>query len=521
MLDDAVAAFIDGVPERAFDEPLMALLRAEGFEEIRLTHGPAEFGKDVVARRDGKQWAFQSKAGDIRQSDWRGLVGQLDELRISDYSGPEFDSRLPREPVLVFTGRLLGNAPLAADEYNRKAQERREPVLKFWNRDELISRLSGNPDAVLRGSVDGGLLSMLGSVAEGEATMDTVQAFARRWETFSAEDLSSRGVIEASIVCSRLNQASRCDLACHLALCLLRAAWANDQVGGIASVIADAGSELFDAYAREIWSSCDDDLLRKRGVIARLTSPGGWAAYPVFCSRLTELLGLLGVRSALLQGSDVEEIAEWLARFIYSQPGVAHPLSDRFAVSLIPPVLLLQKYKPRAAKKLLEKTTVWLSDRYENSGDGLAPWGTTSADEVDRLFGGAFEHIRLRGRRGSSHVASVTLDLAALCGFRKLYGDIRNDHIAARIVPVVLRCPDGPDQYVLTGEANRWELNPDYPDALHLNRRLDIPHHREIDEPRALVNAGRPWDLLAVSASLRDRHFLDAVSASLDAINGK
>jgi hypothetical protein len=521
LLDDAVAAFIDGVPERAFDEPLMALLRAEGFEEIRLTHGPTEFGKDVVAKRDGKQWAFQSKAGDIKQSDWRSLVGQLDELRTSDYSGPEFDPKLPREAVLVFTGRLVGNAPLAADEYNRKARERQEPELKFWNRDELVSRLSGNPDAVLRGSVDGGLLSMLGSVAEGDATMDAVEVFARRWEAFPGGELSSRGVIEASIVCSRLHQASRPDLACHLALCLLRAAWANDQAGEEASVIADAGGELFDAYAREIWASCDEDLLRKYGVIARFSSPGAWAAYPVLCSRLAEILGLLGVRGALGQGSDVEEIADWLARFVYSQSGVAHPLSDRFAVGLIPPVLLLQKHKPRAAKKLLEKTTVWLSDRYENGGDGLASWGTKPADEIDRAFGGAFEHIRLRGRRGSSHVASVTLDLAALCGYRKLYGDIRNDHLAAHVVPVVLRCPDGPDQYVLTGEANRWELNPDYPDALPSDRHLDIPHHREAENPRALIRASRPWDLLAVSASLRDRHFFGAIRESIARINAQ
>ena len=254
---------------------------------------------------------------------------------------------------------------------------------------------------------------------------------------------------------------------------------------------------------------------------SRFASPGAWAAYPVLCSRLAEILGLLGVRGALGQSSDVEEIADWLARFVYSQQGVAHPLSDRFAVGLIPSVLLLQKHKPRAAKKLLEKTTVWISDRYENGADGLASWGTKPADEIDRAFGGAFEHIRLRGRRSSSHVASVTLDLAALCGYRKLYGDIRNDHLAARVVPVVLRCPDGPDQYVLTGEANRWELNPDYPDALPSDRHLDIPHHNEADNPRALIRAGRPWDLLAVSASLRDRHFFDAIRESIARINAQ
>jgi Restriction endonuclease len=519
LLEDATAAFIDAVPERAFDEPLMAMLRAEGFEEVRLTHGQTEFGKDIVAKRDGKQWAFQSKAGNIGQPEWRNLEGQLNELRRSNYSGPEFDPDLPREPVLVLTGRLAGNAPLSANEYNRQAKERGEPELTIWNRDELLSRLSGNPDAVLRGTVDGGMLSMLGSVAEGGATMDSVEQFSRRWDSFPPGELSSRGVIEASVVCAGLQRATRLDLACHLSLCLVRAAWANDQAGEEAFVVAEAGGELFDAYARELWASCDDDLLRKRGVVSRFAS-GGWASYPVFCSRLAEILGLLGVRAALREDADSEaEIADWLARFVYSQPGVAHPLSDRFAVSMVPSVLLLQKHKPRAAKKLLEKTTVWLSDRYERGGDGLAGWGIPPIDETERVFGGAFEHVRRRGRRTQSHVASLSLDLAAICGYRNLYGDIRNDHLAARLVPVVLRCPDGPDQYVLTGEANRWELNPEYPDALPRDRRLDIPHHREACNPRRLVRDGRSWDLLAVSAALRDRHFLDAISSVYDAIS--
>lgn len=277
-------------------------------------------------------------------------------------------------------------------------------------------------------------------------------------------------------------------------------------------MIADAGGELFDAYARELWSSRDDDLLRKRGVVSRFAS-GGWASYPVFCSRLAEILGLLGIRAGLHEDEASEdEIADRLARFVYTQPGVTHPLSDRFAVSMAPSVLLLQKHKPRAAKKLLEKTTVWLSDRYERGGDGLAGWGTPPIEEIERVFGGAFEHVRLRGRRTQSHVASVTLDLAALCGYRKLYADIRNDHLAAGLVPVVLRCPDGPDQYILTGETNRWELNPEYPDALPQDRLLEIPHHREARNPRQLVREGRAWDALAVSAALRDRHFLDAIA---------
>jgi hypothetical protein len=512
LLDDAVAAFLEHVPERAFDEPFMALLRAEGYSHVSLSHGQSEFGKDIVARRDRTQWAFQSKAGNINQRTWGQITGQLDELRLSNLAGPDFDPELPRKPVLVVTGRLVGNAPLLAAEYQKRAEDRGEPVLAVWNRDTLLSRLSGNPDAVMRGAVDGGFLTILGSIAEQEATMDSVEQFARRWDSFPAGQLGGRGVIEASIVCSHLQQAGRLDLACHLALSLIRATWANDQASSEAELTADAAGLLFEAYARELWTACDDSLLKKRGVLAK-TGFSAWAMYPVMCSRIAEILGLLALRAALAGEDDVEVIAEWLAKFVYGQPGVAHHLGDRFAVSLIPPILVLQRFKPRAAKKLLTQSTVWLCTRYERGSPGLAPWTASPIDEIERIYGHPFEHIRLRGKRVSSHLASVACDLAALCGYRKLYADIRNDHLAVELVPVVLRCPDTPDQYVMRGEANRWEHNPDYPDELPREGRLGPPHHKELDNPRALVRKNRAWDLLAISASLRDRHFVDAIEA--------
>jgi hypothetical protein len=111
LLEGAVDAFLDSVDERGFDEPLLALLRAQGYTDVHLVHGAREFGKDVIGRRDGEQWGLQTKAGDIGQGEWRELVGQLDELRLVNLGHGSFDTRLPRRPVLVTTGRLTGNAP--------------------------------------------------------------------------------------------------------------------------------------------------------------------------------------------------------------------------------------------------------------------------------------------------------------------------------------------------------------------------------------------------------------------------
>jgi hypothetical protein len=151
----AVYGLDDPGAGRAFDEPFMAMLRAEGYNEVRLVHSQVEFGKDVIAQRDGEQWVFQSKAGDLTLTAFRPVRDQLYDLRMSDLSAPGFNAQLPRRAVLVQTGRLTGQAPLAAQEYQQQCIDRRETPIEFWNRDTLLAKLSGNPDAVLRGSMDG------------------------------------------------------------------------------------------------------------------------------------------------------------------------------------------------------------------------------------------------------------------------------------------------------------------------------------------------------------------------------
>ncbi len=226
MLDDAVGAFLDTVSERAFDEPLMALLRAEDYSEVRLVHGQVEAGKDVIAQKDGEQWVFQSKAGDLNHTQFRTVREQLYDLRMSDLSAPGFDKDLPRRAVLVQTGRMTGQAPIHAQEYRQQCIDRGENPIEFWNRDTLVAKLSGNPDAVLRGSMDGQLLGLLGVIDDHTADMDAVETFSRRWTSWESARVAGLGIIEAALLCERLKGTERLDLACHVALCAVRGAWA-------------------------------------------------------------------------------------------------------------------------------------------------------------------------------------------------------------------------------------------------------------------------------------------------------
>lgn len=64
-LHDVLDAYLAAVTEREFDAPFIGYLTAAGFTDIHQLHGAYEFGKDFIGRRDGRQWAFQTKAGDL------------------------------------------------------------------------------------------------------------------------------------------------------------------------------------------------------------------------------------------------------------------------------------------------------------------------------------------------------------------------------------------------------------------------------------------------------------------------
>ncbi len=509
LLNDAVAAFLDHATERQLDEPLLALLRARRYDELHLVHGHAEFGKDVIGQREEEQWAFQSKAGNIGQADWRQLTGQLDELRLSNLSHPAFRTDLQRRPVLVLTGRLTGNAPLSAQEYNARAADRDEPQLEIWGRDRLLGELAGNPDALLRGSADGQLLGMLAAIDDREVDLDRIELFSRRWVSWEPGRIAGLGVIEAALVCERLARNDRLDLACQVALSLVggavAASW-DDLAGGLAAV--EAAGNLFEGYARALWDECDERLLRDSGLIG-FSGNSAWVSYQIRCTRVAELLGLLALR---VRGDDrgtADEIAAWLAEFVAAQPGVARPLGDRYAVGLIPAALALREHES-ALRDLLVKTTVWVCDRYERGQLGLAASDAFVDEEIARTLGSSIGFPI--ERRRSSLVASVLLDLAASFELSDVYRDIRNDILAVRIhCPVLIPPEDSPESLSKPAVTAQWDHDADYADELS-----DEPAapHLEMPTEHRLVQAGLWWELLAVSAVLRDRWFQSAILAA-------
>lgn len=507
MLDAAIDAYLDSVKERAFDEPLLALLRAENFTDVHLTHGAVEFGKDVIAKRDGLQWAFQSKAGNITQNGWRELTGQLDELRLSDLSHPAFDTSLERKCVLVCTGRLTGNAPLAAQEYNDRCRARGEPVVEFWGREGLRTKLAGEPTALLRGSWDSPLIALFGDIGTGALTIDRIEWFSRRWTDWNYRRLTSLGIVEVGLIAQALHDAQRLDLACHVTLAMVRAAWAAGDKEPEAARVSDAAGAMFETYALELFELGEQLTDIRRGPLVQ--SPFDWACYPVRAIRTAELLGLLSLRLRERGDPFADEVSDLLAALVSAHPGCSHPLGDRYAASLIPTVLALQCRYETAPTAVLTRATRWLCQHYQD-GRGLAAEDAEPSEEVARAFGTAFEHVRLT-RRSESYLASVLTDLAAVLRLPDLYGDIRNDTLAVGAVPYLVAADDAQGQYLRRGPGAVL-LMPEYAEEWPADAVV-AAHHAAADADFELGRRARYWDQLAVQAVLRDRHRIPALRA--------
>jgi len=525
MLNNVLGVYLDNVGEREFDFPFIALLRAQGFFDIHFTHGQVEFGKDFIAKRLEEelviQYSFQSKAGNIDQRAWRtDIQGQVLEAVISGISHPNFDREIPHQSVLIITGRLSGNASLGMQDFNitlvNKYQER---AVLLWDREILIDMLSSNGLEDFYSITSSGHMSLgdfhilYGKSLRGYISEKEIQDHTRKWLDDSV--VPSKRILGAALESEIISQNCRKNgfvyESIHAQLSLIRVLLlelnksTHDDEILIQEILDRALVNLeqvcieFTAFIQEEWAKSENNLVKI------ISGPGKMFTYLVNCARILEISGLTFF---LVQSTDArEQIVSFISSFISSEPGCSHIPSDRYAVSIVLPVLaLIVSNYGETAVEFLRRSTIWLCDRYEQ-GDGLADFEATPSEEISRLFGASFDFIVTR-KMGESFLATVLLDLAAFAGDKEFYSDVVNDIQATKIFPTYWQIPDSDDMFTIDGRGIISYPSVEYSDNLNNFSDYDFAQHI-IHEAKSyqLCDKVSPVTIMTLMPLLRDRYF--------------
>jgi hypothetical protein len=516
LLSDVIGSYLDSLTEREFDAPFMALLRLQGFTDVHLLHGPFEFGKDFIAKRleEGHQYqyTFQTKAGDIRLADWGGCRAQIDMLRTNSAAHPNFDKSMARRARFVVTGRLIGGAAIAAQEYREHLRGLGETEFETWDRDSIVDQLAIDPTCLSGSPLE--LVHILGARHE-QLTFTNLERYSRGWIRSAWSRLNLRDTLEAAVMASHCRQQNRIDLACYISLMLLRSTLATvhgqEPVPETAVVAIGTAKAQFRHYALQLWTECRGHYLDGDEMLQSDHVPVGFATYPVRCLTVIEILGMLGLLEMELDEDSefARELAAYLAKFVAVNVGAAHPLSDRWCVSLVPATLLFARFgMSETTRSFLKSCTKWVADYYDRGGFGLAGPQTSPQEEVLYLLGSPFEYLPLR-RRPESYVASTILDLASVLEEAEIYDAARNEFLAVDIVLPVVETNDDQGQYCLHTGEHRFESNMPYQEYWQpTGGWTHAPHHGREAEGRYPQRIGGNWSQLALSCVLRDRYFV-------------
>lgn len=511
MLDAVVDHYLQGVSEREFDMPLMALLVSQRFYDIHKIHGVFEFGKDFIAKRDDgdglvRQYAIQSKAGNINQRSWREIRSQVDEARFNAIAHPSYDRAMPRIAVLVTTGRLVGGAAADAQQYKEFLDSRNEISFEVWDQDKLRNWLIRDPGCGIADGMAADMLAVIAAAESGPISHQQVERYTRRWTVIPLHKVA----IEAAVIADKLRTCRRADLAAVTALCALRAARSQPEVSGV-SLFSEMARQLHASYAIGLLRQYKDVVTDPGSLIDRLGSNTyPHFTYSVFCHRMAETWSLLALADHV-EDAVSEDARMAVKEMVSKQMGLGSPLSDKWAISLICATLSAFRDSPSEVAKLLESVIVWVADSYDNR-PGLGSADCSELEEIEYVLGPSLSHIDIRRRR-TSYLATAALDLCLFFGFRDLYQAAVHDFSAVDLVPTIVLADEriakwGAGEFgilsvpLLQYDAT-WDQGARVPPYDEMTGLEDLP----------------PWDALALASLPRNRHSFQVLGGLCSAGN--
>lgn len=522
MITQVLRNYLTGIErERHFDTPLGLLLPTLDFYDVHYTHGTIEFGKDFIAKRiDGGveiQCSFQLKRGNISLSDWRNEIQhQMLQSVLTPLRHPNFDRGLTHQAYLVTTGEISTPAAMAIDELNTQIQDfyKRSPI-KVWSQSNLIdnfidSGLNSLYSATAEGFAEyGAFFQLYSGTLRGDVTINSIETYSRHWvrQLAGFEKWALWCSLECESIAQQCMRTGQVYEAVYVYLCRLRAVCAacysypGEQLSDSFQFSLPRIVELCSLYVntfRGLWEpQCD--------LLASDVSPTDFISYPVQCSRVMEIASLL-----YFLDTDVDQKAQTIAlleKLVIQEPGCGHPISDRHAISLaVASLALLDASRDDAVRRLLERATVWIGDRYEKAL-GLATVDSDETEEVETLLGSDFDFTKTT-RRQTSLVGTVVKDLSAFMEDAKLYDDIANDLEACDIAGEYYQARDTLGACLIDGEDVLMYPTVEYAESLGKWDSLDCATHlREELRDFAFTRQLGPGAAIVLAVVLRDRYY--------------
>jgi hypothetical protein len=378
-----------------------------------------------------------------------------------------------------------------------------------WDRDTIVEMLSMDPRC-LSGS-EARLLRILGAQRH-QLNFALLEGHSRTWIRNECSALSLRDTLEAFVIAQHCRRENRNDLACYTCLMLVRSLWAtvhaqNPVPEALETAIA-VGRKLFRNYAVEIWHACSSGLRDSDAVVQEDLTPAALVTYPIRCLAIVEILAMLALLGPP-NSPESNEVAEYLTAFVAANPGAAHPISDRWGISVACCALVMSRHgKAQAARAYIRSVVKWVADHYDYGNPGLAGPYSRPEEEVAFVLGPPFEHTDLR-RRSESYIATQLLDLCSVLEDPELFEEGRNEFLAVDITLPVLEVEDSRAMYCVNSDGQPFECNMPYEEYWRpLGGWKVAPHHKRGPDLYYPESKGGIWDQAAISCVVRDRHFV-------------
>ncbi len=497
MLKNAIEDYLTSTSEKEFFILFPGILESEGFTDIHFLHGMTEFGRDFIAKKDGIQFSFQLKAGDLDVSSFRNVKEQLLEAYTMPIVHPEFDKEITHNVVLVTTGRIKPVCSPIVAGFNEFLQNNLQQIpLITWDYDFILNILyNNNFDKYFESYIDNSniieLLKILSTIANGDYNWFLFESYSNNWLKVPNTQVEQlRPFIETSLFGMLLKKREDYYYLFVLYNCLYRYCISSNKDVKYLSIIELELKDIVGHISHNIkvLYKCNTSLITN---IEHDTIFN----YPKYCLQNAEIIAV-----GLLLGYLPSKNIDILERIIKQEKGVTYIVSDNYAVSFYLITLALAKYgKSELLKKYINNSAFWLSNQIDKFG--IARVGSDEIEEDEQLISEYLTGFDKTHRR-SSFAATILLFIALQNTDENLFKTIVNDMLASKTILVHYHILDTTSLWVYESDTISEASETNYLEEYSLEFSEELQYN--INNCNLTINK---TELILSMFLLRDRFF--------------